>query len=87
MFAAIVDGEMESISLKDYRGKYVILFFYPKVSMSSFLPVRSMLFMSALVMQQSGRSKQLSSCIVDCVRLTCPIQSMACAWRCFTCLM
>ena len=30
--AAIVDGEMESISLRDYRGKYVILFFYPKVT-------------------------------------------------------
>lgn len=27
---AIVDGEIHDISLRDYRGKYVILFFYPK---------------------------------------------------------
>lgn len=36
---------MESISLKDYRGKYVILFFYPKVSIAGFPTARSMLFM------------------------------------------
>ncbi|WP_348663413.1 peroxiredoxin [Chlamydia vaughanii] len=27
---AVVDGEIKDISLTDYRGKYVILFFYPK---------------------------------------------------------
>ena len=26
---ALVDGEFKSISLSDYRGKYVVLFFYP----------------------------------------------------------
>ncbi|KAF8362978.1 prdx-2 [Pristionchus pacificus] len=26
---AVVDGEFKSVSLKDYKGKYVILFFYP----------------------------------------------------------
>lgn len=28
--AAIVDGEVKQVSLEDYKGKYVILFFYPK---------------------------------------------------------
>lgn len=28
--AAVVDGEIKEISLSDYSGKYVILFFYPK---------------------------------------------------------
>ncbi|KAF8063083.1 PRDX1 [Scenedesmus sp. PABB004] len=27
---AVVDGEIRNISLSDYRGKYVVLFFYPK---------------------------------------------------------
>ncbi|GLE04578.1 hypothetical protein PINS_up013547 [Pythium insidiosum] len=26
---AVVDGEFKTVSLKDYRGKYVVLFFYP----------------------------------------------------------
>ena len=26
---AVVNGEFKEISLKDYKGKYVILFFYP----------------------------------------------------------
>lgn len=26
----MVDGEIKDISLDDYRGKFVILFFYPK---------------------------------------------------------
>ena len=26
---ALIDGEFKSISLSDYRGKYVVLFFYP----------------------------------------------------------
>lgn len=28
--AAIIDGEVKQVSLSDYKGKYVILFFYPK---------------------------------------------------------
>ena len=28
---AVVDGEIREIKLRDYRGKYVVLFFYPKV--------------------------------------------------------
>lgn len=27
---AVVDGEIKNISLSDYKGKYVVLFFYPK---------------------------------------------------------
>jgi peroxiredoxin 2/4 len=27
--SAIVDGEIKQVSLADYKGKYVILFFYP----------------------------------------------------------
>jgi hypothetical protein len=27
---AVVDGEIKSIRLADYRGKYVVLFYYPK---------------------------------------------------------
>ncbi|GMR36241.1 hypothetical protein PMAYCL1PPCAC_06436, partial [Pristionchus mayeri] len=26
---AVIDGEFKTVSLKDYKGKYVILFFYP----------------------------------------------------------
>lgn len=26
---AVVDGEFKDIALSDYRGKYVVLFFYP----------------------------------------------------------
>lgn len=26
---AVVDGQFKQISLKDYKGKYVVLFFYP----------------------------------------------------------
>lgn len=26
---AVVDGQFKEISLEDYKGKYVILFFYP----------------------------------------------------------
>ena len=26
---ALVDGELKDVSLSDYKGKYVILFFYP----------------------------------------------------------
>jgi hypothetical protein len=29
--AAVIDGEIRNISLSDYRGKYVVLFFFPKV--------------------------------------------------------
>jgi alkyl hydroperoxide reductase subunit AhpC len=28
--AAIVNGEVKEVSLEEYKGKYVILFFYPK---------------------------------------------------------
>ena len=27
---AVVDGEITKVSLSDYKGKYVVLFFYPK---------------------------------------------------------
>ena len=27
---AVVDGEIKKVSLSDYKGKYVVLFFYPK---------------------------------------------------------
>ena len=26
---AVVDGELKTVSLADYEGKYVVLFFYP----------------------------------------------------------
>ena len=26
---AVVDGNFKDVSLKDYKGKYVVLFFYP----------------------------------------------------------
>jgi alkyl hydroperoxide reductase subunit AhpC len=26
---AVVDGHFKDVSLKDYKGKYVVLFFYP----------------------------------------------------------
>ena len=26
---AVVDGDFKSVSLSDYKGKYVVLFFYP----------------------------------------------------------
>jgi alkyl hydroperoxide reductase subunit AhpC len=26
---AVVDGEVKNISLSDYKGKYVVFFFYP----------------------------------------------------------
>ena len=26
---AVVDGEFKAVSLADYKGKYVVLFFYP----------------------------------------------------------
>ncbi|ETK87531.1 peroxiredoxin-2, partial [Phytophthora nicotianae] len=26
---AVVDGEFKTVSLSDYKGKYVVLFFYP----------------------------------------------------------
>ena len=29
--AAVIDGDISEVSLKNYRGQYVILFFYPKV--------------------------------------------------------
>ncbi len=28
---AVVDGEIKEVSLSDYAGKFVVLFFYPKV--------------------------------------------------------
>lgn len=28
--AAVVDGEIKDVKLSDYKGKYVILFWYPK---------------------------------------------------------
>jgi len=27
--SAVVDGQFKEISLSDYKGKYVVLFFYP----------------------------------------------------------
>eukprot|EP00959_Pyramimonas_sp_CCMP1952_P161964 3386468-Pyramimonas_sp.AAC.1 len=33
---AVVDGEITSISLDDYKGKWVVLFFYPKVGAGTF---------------------------------------------------
>ena len=33
--AAIIDGEISEVSLRQYKGQYVILFFYPKVTLSS----------------------------------------------------
>lgn len=26
---AVVDGDFKTVSLSDYKGKYVVLFFYP----------------------------------------------------------
>ncbi|OMJ08981.1 Peroxiredoxin, partial [Smittium culicis] len=26
---AVIDGEFKTVSLSDYKGKYVVLFFYP----------------------------------------------------------
>ncbi len=34
--AAVIDGEIRNISLSDYRGKYVVLFFFPKVRSSPY---------------------------------------------------
>lgn len=28
---AVIDGEISELSLSDYRGQWVVLFFYPKV--------------------------------------------------------
>jgi len=28
--AAVVDGEIKKVSLSDFKGKYVVLLFYPK---------------------------------------------------------
>lgn len=33
----MIDGEISEVSLKNYRGQYVILFFYPKVHQSALL--------------------------------------------------
>ena len=33
---AVVDGEIKSLTLSDYKGKWVVLFFYPKASRLSF---------------------------------------------------
>lgn len=32
MLAAVVNGELSTLSLSSYKGKYAVLFFYPKVN-------------------------------------------------------
>lgn len=31
----MIDGEISEVSLKNYKGQYVILFFYPKVQLDT----------------------------------------------------
>ncbi|EPP32720.1 peroxiredoxin-2, partial [Chlamydia psittaci 84-8471/1] len=60
---AVVDGEVKNISLKDYRGKYVILFFYPK-DFTYVCPTELHAFQDSLE-EFENRGAQVIGCSVD----------------------
>ncbi|KAK9850953.1 hypothetical protein WJX84_002094 [Apatococcus fuscideae] len=68
---AIVDGEMESISLKDYRGKYVILFFYPK-DFTFVCPTEIIAF--------SDRAKEFEELNCQLIAASCDSEEVHLAW-------
>ncbi|QXE26682.1 peroxiredoxin [Chlamydia buteonis] len=60
---AVVDGEVKNISLQDYRGKYVILFFYPK-DFTYVCPTELHAFQDSLE-EFENRGAQVIGCSVD----------------------
>ncbi|SYX09439.1 Probable peroxiredoxin,peroxidase,Truncated hemoglobins,peroxiredoxin,AhpC/TSA family [Chlamydia poikilotherma] len=60
---AVVDGEVKNVSLKDYRGKYVILFFYPK-DFTYVCPTELHAFQDSLE-EFENRGAQIIGCSVD----------------------
>ncbi|WP_139415010.1 peroxiredoxin [Chlamydia abortus] len=60
---AVVDGEVKNISLQDYRGKYVILFFYPK-DFTYVCPTELHAFQDSLE-EFENRDAQVIGCSVD----------------------
>ncbi|KAK9847598.1 hypothetical protein WJX84_004181, partial [Apatococcus fuscideae] len=68
---AIVDGEMESISLQDYRGKYVILFFYPK-DFTFVCPTEIIAF--------SDRAKEFEELNCQLIAASCDSEEVHLAW-------
>jgi alkyl hydroperoxide reductase subunit AhpC len=61
--AVMPDGSFETISLTSYRGKYVILFFYP-LDFTFVCPTEIIAF-SAAVKQFEALDAQLLSCSID----------------------
>ncbi|ANG66043.1 peroxiredoxin [Chlamydia gallinacea] len=60
---AVVNGEVQTISLADYRGKYVVLFFYPK-DFTYVCPTELHAFQTALA-EFHSRGAEVLGCSVD----------------------
>lgn len=60
---AVVNGEVKTISLADYRGKYVILFFYPK-DFTYVCPTELHAFQDSL-QEFNNRGAEVLGCSVD----------------------
>ena len=60
---AIIDGEISEVALSNYKGQYVILFFYPKVCL------QDCLCRAACMLQSITLS---NNCLL---RVACPLQS------------
>ncbi len=63
--AVMADGTFQDVSLDDYRGQYVVLFFYP-LDFTFVCPTEIIAFSDA-VDQFAGRGVQLLSCSIDSV--------------------
>ncbi|CAH8598249.1 unnamed protein product [Schistosoma curassoni] len=60
---AVVNGEFKEISLKDYRGKYVVLFFYP--ADFTFVCPTEIIAFSDQVEEFNSRNCQVIACSTD----------------------
>ena len=61
--AVMADGSFKEISLADYRGKYVLLYFYP-LDFTFVCPTEIIAFSEA-VSQFQQRNVQVLSCSID----------------------
>lgn len=69
--AAVVDGDISQVSLSDYKGKYVVLFFYPK-DFTFVCPTEIIAF--------SDRAKDFEACNTQLIAASTDTEETHLAW-------
>ena len=70
---AVVDGEFKEVKLSDYKGKYVVLFFYP-LDFTFVCPTEIIAFNDA-----AAKFKEVCTCPCNSLHCLHPMHAVACA--------